>query len=108
MNQLTTRRSLLAASATAMMTGAASADNGSESIDFSRSFLYCEPTGAGIRVRIQMECLAEVVDRATGRSDEYVLGVVAKTGLTADAKTGRVAPGYDYTIIFSKTHVFTK
>lgn len=49
-----------------------------------------------------------VNDTATSQSDEYVLGVMAKTGLSTDPKTGVVAPGYDYSIIFSKDHVFTK
>lgn len=33
---------------------------------------------------------------------------MAKTGLGPIAGTDKMAPGYDYTIIFSKTHVFTK
>jgi hypothetical protein len=44
----------------------------------------------------------------SGAKDEYVMGVMAKTGLTPEARTGKLAPGYDYWIIFSKTHVFTK
>ncbi|MEX2310346.1 MAG: hypothetical protein WD738_22450 [Pirellulales bacterium] len=40
--------------------------------------------------------------------DEFVMGVVAKTGLSIDARSGKPAPGYDYWIIFSPTHVFTK
>lgn len=55
-----------------------------------------------------MECRAIVTDVASGRSDEYVLGVMAKTGLSTDPRTGGLAPGYDYSIIFSKDHVFTK
>lgn len=55
-----------------------------------------------------MECRALVKDVARGLSDEYVLGVMAKTGLSNDPHTGKPAPGYDYSIIFSKDHVFTK
>lgn len=79
-----------------------------EAIHFPRSFLYCSPTDTGIWVRVQMECRGRLVDRATGREDEYVMGVVAKTGLTKNAATGAIAPGYDYWIIFSRTHVFTR
>lgn len=55
-----------------------------------------------------MECRALVTDTTTRQSDEYVLGVMAKTGLSEDARTGVVAPGYDYSIIFSRDRVFTK
>ncbi|HVT30487.1 MAG TPA: hypothetical protein VHE81_20930 [Lacipirellulaceae bacterium] len=79
-----------------------------ESIRFPRSFLYCSPTKSGIWVRVQAECRGRLTNVATGRTDEYVLGVVAKTGLTPDPRTGGLAPGYDYWIIFSKTHVFTR
>jgi hypothetical protein len=33
---------------------------------------------------------------------------MAKTGLSHDSQSGTRAPGYDYSIIFSKSHVFTK
>ena len=49
----------------------------SPAIDFPRSFLYCVPHDAGIWVRIQLECLGRLVDHATGKSDEYALGVLA-------------------------------
>jgi hypothetical protein len=55
-----------------------------------------------------MECRGCLTDVSSGETDEFVLGVLAKTGLTADPRTGQTAPGYDYWIIFSKTHVFTK
>lgn len=55
-----------------------------------------------------MECRALVTNTANGATDDYVLGVMAKTGLSKDVKTGVVAPGYDYSIIFSKDRVFTK
>jgi hypothetical protein len=55
-----------------------------------------------------MECRALVTDVASHNSDEYVLGVMAKTGLSSDPHTGGLAPGYDYSIIFSKEHIFTK
>jgi hypothetical protein len=79
-----------------------------EAIDFPESFLYCTPTGSGIWVRVQMECRGCLTDLASGKSNEYVMGVMAKTGLTPVASTGKMAPGYDYWIVFSKTHVFTK
>jgi hypothetical protein len=79
-----------------------------ETIDFPGSYLYCAPTKSGIWVRVQVECRGTVTDLASGATDEYVMGVMAKTGLTPDPHTGKVAPGYDYWIIFSKTHVFTK
>jgi hypothetical protein len=77
-------------------------------VRFPQSYLYCSPKTSGIWVRVQMECRVLVTDTATGQSDEYVLGVMAKTGLSKDAKSGVVAPGYDYSIIFSKDYVFTK
>ena len=76
--------------------------------DFSRSFLHCAPNKSGIWVRIQMECFCRLVDRASGRSDEYALGVVAKTGAQKDPKTGVRGPGYDYWLIFSKDRVYTR
>ena len=79
-----------------------------EATDFPSSYLDCSPTQLGIRVRVQMECRGCVTNVKTGQSDEYVMGVMAKTGLSPDARTGKLAPGYDYSIIFSKTHIFTK
>ena len=87
---------------------AVAGDPASEAIHFPQSFLHCSPTGSGIWVRIQAECRGRLIDTATGKADEYVLGVVAKTGLTTDPATGGRAPGYDYWVIFSNSHVFTK
>jgi hypothetical protein len=114
-----TRRGFLAASGAAVVMGASSlaraqgeearATNAdAEAIHFPRSFLHCSPTDSGIRVRVQMECRGRLVDAATGEADEYVLGVLAKTGLTPDPHTDGRSPGYDYVIIFSRSHVFTK
>jgi hypothetical protein len=55
-----------------------------------------------------MECFARLIDHKSGRSDEYALGVLAKTGLTPLSDPNQLAPGYDYVVIFSKSHVFTK
>ncbi len=79
-----------------------------DAIHFPQSYLYCAPTDAGIWVRVQIECRGRLVDTATGAADEYVMGVPAKTGLTTDPRTGERTPGYDYWIIFSNSHVFTK
>lgn len=112
-----TRRSFLAASGAgafmlhAPRASAAGVGEGgapTEAIDFPNSFLYCSPTNSGIWVRVQMECRGCLMDLVSGESNEYVLGVMAKTGLMPDPRTGQTAPGYDYWIIFSKTHVFTK
>ncbi len=88
--------------------GGSAVAGSTEAIDFPSSFLYCSPTNSGIWVRVQMECRGCLTDRASGKTSEYVMGVMAKTGLTPLADTGKMAPGYDYSIIFSKTHVFTK
>jgi hypothetical protein len=114
-----TRRCFLAASGAVALLGRSgqsleaaereSSDvNAVEAIDFPQSYLHCSPTGSGIWVRVQMECRGCLTDLASGETNEYVMGVMAKTGLTPVASTGKVAPGYDYWIIFSKTHVFTK
>lgn len=79
-----------------------------DAIHFPGSFLHCSPTDSGIWVRVQVACRGCLTDLATGQTDEYVLGVMAKTGLTPDPDTGGRAPGYDYWIIFSRSHVFTK
>jgi hypothetical protein len=79
-----------------------------EVIDFARSYLRCAPTTSGIVVRIQMECFCQMIDNHTGKADEYALGVVAKTGLNRRAKDGKLAPGYDYWLIFSKDMVYTR
>jgi hypothetical protein len=71
--------------------------------------MHCAPNKAGIWVRIQMECFCRLIDRASGKSDEFALGVVAKTGLTKDPKSpGALTPGYDYWLIFSKDTVYTR
>jgi hypothetical protein len=49
-----------------------------------------------------------VRDHVTGRSSEYILSVVAKTGLNRDPQTDARSPGYDYWIIFSDQHVYTR
>jgi hypothetical protein len=77
-------------------------------IDFTRSFLHCAPHKSGIWVRIQMECFCTLIDRASGKSDEFALGVVAKTGATKDPKTSGLTPGYDYWLIFSRDKVYTR
>jgi hypothetical protein len=77
-------------------------------IDFAQSFLYCTPRETEIWVRPQIECRLEVFDNNSQRSDEYVLSVVAKTGLTRNQSTGGLDPGYDYWIIFSRSHVYTR
>src|SRR5262249_42795313 len=58
-----------------------------EVTDFSRSWLHCSPNKSGIRVRIGMECLCRLVDKQSGKADEFALAVVAKTGLTKDPKS---------------------
>lgn len=119
-NAAWSRRHFMAASGAAVVTaamGRAAAQTqgagpvghpASEAIYFPQSFLHCSPNHSGIWVRIQIECRGRLIDTATGKTDEYVLGVVAKTGLTTDPATGGRAPGYDYGVIFSKSHVFTK
>lgn len=111
-----TRRTFLAslpagaAMASTLATGRAARaaeDAAIQAIYFPLSFLHCTPTNSGLLVRVQAECVGRVIDHDTGRSDEYVMGVVARTGLTLDA-AGNRTPGYDYWIIFSDTHVFTR
>jgi len=74
-------------------------------IDFDRSFCHCVPKPGSIWVRIQIECRCEVFDRASGGSDEYILGVRAQTGLHGEPT---VDPGYDFWVIFSKKYVYNK
>lgn len=107
------RRSFLAACTTAALAKSEHALPGDETdaitaIDFAQSYLYCTPRETEIWVRAQIECRLQVVDANSDRTDEYVLGVVAKTGLTPDPETGGLAPGYDYWIIFSRSHVYTR
>ena len=87
---------------------AAAAETPGTATDFARSFLHCAPNTSGIWVRIQMECFCTLIDRASGKSDEFALGVVAKTGVTKDPKTSGLTPGYDYWLIFSKDKVYTR
>lgn len=81
---------------------------GATAISFPHSYLYCTPRESGIWVRMQMECHGEIVDGTSGDSEEFALGIVAKTGLTPIPDSESVAPGYDYSLLFSKTHVYTK
>ena len=116
---LNRRKFLSACSASSLMLAdgsCAAADDGAAppagdapttAVDFSRSFLYCTPKGTDIWVRPQIECICQVFDRRTGAVDEYVLSVVAKTGLTRSS-SGVLQPGYDYWIIFSKQYVYTR
>lgn len=108
------RRSFLAACASGALATSDDSPAGVESnpattaIDFAQSYLYCAPRGTEIWVRPQVECRLEVFDMDSDATDEYLLSVVAKTGLTKDQETGAVAPGYDYWVIFSRTHVYTR
>ncbi len=76
--------------------------------DFSRSFIHYVPKSAPIWVRIRIDCRCEVLDRTTGHSDEYVLGVRTQTGLRTDPPSDAVDPGYDFWMIFSKKYVYIK
>ena len=91
-----------------LVSGAETSGASGTATDFVRSFLHCAPNKSGIWVRVQMECFCTLIDRASGKSDEFALGVVAKTGLTKDPKTGGLTPGYDYWLIFSKDKVYTR
>ena len=114
-----TRRKFVAVSSIAALAGnisrsSTAAESGAiaesrvAAVNFPSSYLFCAPRNSGIWVRVQMECRGCLTDLATGSTDEYVMGVMAKTGLSQDPRTDKPAPGYDYTIIFSKTHIFTK
>lgn len=81
---------------------------GGTSLDFCKSYMYCSPTKTGIWVRIRIECFCRLIDVATGNADEFALAVVAKTGLTKNPATGKLFPGYDYWLIFSKDTVYTR
>jgi hypothetical protein len=96
--------SLLAADSTTPQ-----ADNSAgTSLDFSQSYMYCAPSTTGIWVRIRIECFCRLIDVATGNADEFALAVVAKTGLTKNPANGKLFPGYDYWLIFSKDTVYTR
>ena len=77
-------------------------------IDFARSFCYYVPRSQPIWVRIQAECRCEVVDRQTGHTDEYVLGVRTQTGLRTTPPSDALDPGYDFWMIFSRQHIFIR
>ncbi len=96
--------SLLAADSTSSQADT----TGGTSLDFSQSYMYCSPTKTGIWVRIRIECFCRLIDVATGNADEFALAVVAKTGLTKNPATGKLFPGYDYWLIFSKDKVYTR
>jgi hypothetical protein len=86
------------------------AEEGEGSIvtDFGRSYLFCTPRGAGIWVRVALECRCWLLDRTTNAVAEYVLGVKAQTGLSEDKAGGVRAPGYEYWMVFSRAHVWMK
>jgi hypothetical protein len=76
--------------------------------DFARSFCYYVPNGYTIWVRIQAECVCQVIDHASGETDEYVLGVRTQTGLRTDPPSDALDPGYDFWMIFSRDHIFVR
>lgn len=76
--------------------------------DFARSYCYYIPRGHTIWVRIQAECRCEVIDRRTGRADEYILGVRTQTGLRTTPPSDTLDPGYDFWMIFSRRHIFVR
>jgi hypothetical protein len=77
-------------------------------IDFAHSFMHCAPNKSGIWVRVQMECLCELADRSAGRAHQFALGVVAKTGLGKNPADGKLTPGYDYWLIFTRDTIYTR
>ena len=77
-------------------------------IDFARSFCHYVPRGRDFMVRIQIECRCEVFDRASGASDEYMLGVRTQTGLRTDPPSDVLDPGYDFWMIFGKNEVLIR
>src|SRR5579859_5193413 len=76
--------------------------------DFQRSFIYYTTVNHPIWVRIQIDCRCQVIDRATGATDEYVLSVRTQTGLRDIPIDESHDPGYDFWFIFGKDHVFTR
>lgn len=80
----------------------------SAALDFSRSYCYYVPAGHSIWVRIQAECLCEVIDDDSGVQDEYVLGVRTQTGLRTDPPSDHLDPGYDFWMTFSRDFVYIK
>src|SRR5688572_22865539 len=104
---------LVAAGLVGLLASAAAAPGQSpegarEVTDFARSYLRCVPKKSDISVRIQMECFGRMFDNRTGKADEFALGVVAKTGVTRIAEDGKLTPGYDYWLLFSKDTVYTR
>ncbi|MGN6362043.1 MAG: hypothetical protein ACTHNK_16795, partial [Thermomicrobiales bacterium] len=77
-------------------------------LDFARSFCYYIPRSQPIWVRIQAECRCTVIDRQTGRTDEYVLGVRTQTGLRTTPPSDALDPGYDFWMIFSRRYIFIR
>jgi len=74
--------------------------------DFSQSFCYFVPrTEDTWRVRIQLECRAEMIDVKSGASDLYMLGVRTQSGAWHDPPQ---TPGYDFWMAFSKRRVYIK
>jgi len=76
--------------------------------DFSRSYCYYVPQGHSIWVRIQAECVCEVINQASGERDVYVLGVRTQTGLRTEPPNDALDPGYDFWMTFSKKYVYVK
>ncbi len=109
-----TRRSFVRftslAAAGVWATGKTSADSGPSRkvTDFQNSYLHCQPTGSGIWVRVQLECIGQVFDVASGKTDDYFLSIKAQTGLGATETPGRLHPGYEYWMIFAKDRVLMK
>ena len=74
--------------------------------DFFRSCCHYVPNVEDTwRVRIQLECRAELIDANTGVKDEYLLGVRTQTGAWQDPPQ---MPGYDFWMIFSKRRIYMK
>jgi len=104
----TRRHFLAAAMSSGALAGTAHGQASESAISFPHSYLYCVPKKSGIWVRIQAECHARLVKLSSGLSQEFVLGTVAKTGVTPLTEGEGHAPGYDYSVIFSNAHVYTK
>ncbi len=82
--------------------------NKTETIDFSRSFMHYVPRTEPIWVRIQLECCCDIVDRASGRRDRYLLGVRTQTGLRTMPPSDVLDPGYDFWMIFSDKNTYIR
>ena len=81
---------------------------GATTIDFSRSAIHYVPKTVPIWVRISIDCRCLIIDRMSGRADEYVMSVRTQTGLRTDPPSDAADPGYDFWMIFSKRHVFAR